>query len=51
VFCNTWIKFDLFREEALSYGFDAVATGHYVRLSGQETEQREESKEKREGSS
>ncbi|MFA6080261.1 MAG: tRNA 2-thiouridine(34) synthase MnmA [Candidatus Gracilibacteria bacterium] len=36
VFCNTWIKFDLFRKEALSYGFDAVATGHYVRLGGQE---------------
>ncbi len=32
VFCNTWIKFDLFREEALSYGFDAVATGHYARI-------------------
>jgi tRNA-specific 2-thiouridylase len=35
VFCNTWIKFDLFREEALSYGFDAVATGHYARISEQ----------------
>lgn len=32
VFCNTWIKFDLFREEALSYGFDMVATGHYAQL-------------------
>lgn len=32
VFCNTWIKFDLFREEALSYGFDMVATGHYARI-------------------
>lgn len=38
VFCNTWIKFDLFREEALSYGFDAVATGHYVRLNGHNKE-------------
>lgn len=35
VFCNTWIKFDLFRQEALTYGYDAVATGHYVRLVGQ----------------
>lgn len=32
VFCNTWIKFDLFREEALSYGYDAVATGHYAQI-------------------
>ena len=35
VFCNTWIKFDLFRQEALSYGYDAVATGHYARVSEQ----------------
>ena len=35
VFCNTWIKFDLFLQEAISYGFDAVATGHYVRLGEQ----------------
>ncbi len=35
VFCNTWVKFDLFLEEALSYGYDAVATGHYVRLGRQ----------------
>lgn len=33
VFCNTWIKFDLFRQEALSYGYDMVATGHYARIS------------------
>lgn len=32
VFCNTWIKFDLFREEALSYGYDMVATGHYSQI-------------------
>lgn len=32
VFCNTWIKFDLFRDEALSYGYDAVATGHYAQI-------------------
>ena len=32
VFCNTWVKFDLFREEALSYWYDMVATGHYARV-------------------
>jgi tRNA-uridine 2-sulfurtransferase len=32
VFCNTWVKFDLFREEAISYGYDAVATGHYAQI-------------------
>ena len=32
VFCNTWIKFDLFRQEAISYGYDMVATGHYARI-------------------
>lgn len=32
VFCNTWIKFDLFRREALTYGYDIVATGHYARI-------------------
>ena len=32
MFCNTWVKFDLFREEALSYGYDAVATGHYAQI-------------------
>ncbi len=31
VLCNNLVKFDLFLEEALSYGFDAVATGHYAR--------------------
>lgn len=36
VFCNTWIKFDLFREEALSYGYDMVATGHYARIENRE---------------
>ena len=35
VFCNTWIKFDLFRQEALVYWYDIVATGHYVRLGRQ----------------
>lgn len=32
VLCNNLIKFDLFLEEALSYGFDAIATGHYARV-------------------
>lgn len=33
VFCNTWIKFDLFRQEALAYWYDMVATGHYARIT------------------
>ncbi len=32
VFCNNLIKFDLFLEEALSLGYDGVATGHYARV-------------------
>lgn len=32
VFCNNLVKFDLFLSEALSYGFDAIATGHYARV-------------------
>lgn len=31
VFCNTWIKFDLFLQEAIQFWYDAVATGHYAR--------------------
>lgn len=31
VFCNNLVKFDLFLEEALSLGYDGIATGHYVR--------------------
>lgn len=30
VFCNNLVKFDLFLEEALSLGYDAIATGHYA---------------------
>jgi tRNA U34 2-thiouridine synthase MnmA/TrmU len=26
------VKFDLFLEEALSLGFDGIATGHYARI-------------------
>ena len=33
VFCNNLVKFDLFLEEAISLGYDAIATGHYVRIS------------------
>ena len=33
VFCNNLIKFDLFLEEALSLGYDLIATGHYARIS------------------
>lgn len=34
VFCNNLVKFDLFLEEALSLGYDAIATGHYARRGG-----------------
>ena len=30
VFCNNLVKFDLFLEEALSLGYDGIATGHYA---------------------
>jgi tRNA-specific 2-thiouridylase len=30
VFCNNLVKFDLFAQESLSYGFDAIAMGHYA---------------------
>lgn len=32
VFCNNLVKFDLFLEEAISLGYDAIATGHYARI-------------------
>lgn len=32
VFCNNLVKFDLFLEEALSLGFDGIATGHYAQI-------------------
>lgn len=31
VLCNSDVKFRLFLDEALALGFDAIATGHYVR--------------------
>ena len=33
ILCNNLVKFDLFLEEALSYGYDAIAMGHYVRTT------------------
>lgn len=36
VLCNNLVKFDLFLEEALSYGFDGIATGHYARIDRSE---------------
>ena len=33
VFCNNLVKFDLFLEEALSLGYDGIATGHYARIT------------------
>lgn len=36
VFCNNLVKFDLFLEEALSLGFDAIAMGHYARIDKSE---------------
>lgn len=32
ILCNNLVKFDCFLEEALEYGFDAIATGHYARI-------------------
>jgi len=33
ILCNNLVKFDLFLEKAMSYGFDYIATGHYARIS------------------
>lgn len=32
ILCNNLVKFDLFLEEALAYGYDAIAMGHYARV-------------------
>ena len=37
VFCNNLVKFDLFLEEAISLGYDAIATGHYAQISSSPT--------------
>ena len=34
ILCNNLVKFDCFLEEALEYGFDKIATGHYARIEG-----------------
>lgn len=33
ILCNQAIKFDLLMQRAMAMGFDAVATGHYARIS------------------
>ena len=32
IMCNKYIKFDMFREEAIKMGADYIATGHYARI-------------------
>ncbi len=32
IMCNSEIKFKVFLEEALDFGYDGVATGHYARI-------------------
>lgn len=32
ILCNNLVKFDLFLEKAMAYGFDYIATGHYARI-------------------
>ena len=32
--CNKYIKFDLFKKEAIKLGADYIATGHYARIEG-----------------
>ncbi|OIP53034.1 tRNA 2-thiouridine(34) synthase MnmA [Candidatus Gracilibacteria bacterium CG2_30_37_12] len=32
ILCNNLVKFDCFLKEALEYGFDKIATGHYARI-------------------
>ena len=36
ILCNSLVKFKLFLEEALDYGFDAIATGHYAQVTQDE---------------
>lgn len=37
ILCNNLVKFDLFLEEALTYGYDAIAMGHYARVHQDKT--------------
>ena len=32
ILCNNLVKFDCFLQEALEYGFEKIATGHYARI-------------------
>ena len=32
IMCNKYIKFDMFAKEALKYGADYIATGHYAKM-------------------
>ncbi len=34
VLCNKYIKFDVFKKEAIKLGADYIATGHYARIEG-----------------
>lgn len=36
ILCNNLVKFDCFLSEALEYGFDKIATGHYARIEEDE---------------
>lgn len=37
ILCNNLVKFDCFLEEALEYGFDKIAMGHYARIEEDES--------------
>ena len=37
IMCNSEIKFKIFLDEALSHGFDKVATGHYAQIQFHKT--------------
>lgn len=33
ILCNNLVKFELFLEEAMGYGYDKIATGHYAQIT------------------